>query len=142
MGEYKEGWRHISRPRLRPLSIYITENIIRHASGPVRSLIPLHLYVCSVQICESNPTIYRGLLTKNGLNVNIQLIKLFQFFCPGVHFINTKCRHFKCQNMVLKRQKLCLTFSKFHKTILVFKTPKCDLFITNIGVLNAKKQGV
>ena len=62
------------------------------------------------------------------------------FFLPGVHCINTKRRHFKRrQNMVFKRQKRRLTFSKFHKTLLVFKTPKCDLFITNIGILNAKK---
>ena len=44
--------------------------------------------------------------------------------------------------MVFKRQKWCLTFSKFHKTILAFKTPKCDVFITKIGILNAKKQGI
>ena len=31
----------ISRLRLRPLSTYITENRIRHASGPVRSPIPI-----------------------------------------------------------------------------------------------------
>ena len=61
---------------------------------------------------------------------------------PGVHFINTKRRRFKGQNMAFKRQKWCLTFSKFHKTILAFKMPKCSVFITNIGVLNAKKEGV
>ena len=44
--------------------------------------------------------------------------------------------------MSFKRQKWRLTFCKFHKTLLAFKTPKCDVFITNIGVLNAKKQGV
>ena len=61
---------------------------------------------------------------------------------PGVNFINTKRRHFKCLNMVFRCQKWRLTFSKFHKTILAFKTPKCDVNITNIGILNAKKQGV
>ena len=27
-------------------------------------------------------------------------------------------------------------------TILVFKMPECDVVITNIGILDAKKQGV
>ena len=44
--------------------------------------------------------------------------------------------------MAFKRQKWHLTFGKFHITILGFKTPTCDVFITNIGVLNAKNQGV
>ena len=51
-----------------------------------------------------------------------------------MHFINTKRRRFKCQNMAFKHQKWHLTFSNFHKTILAFKTPKCDVVITNIGV--------
>ena len=25
---------------------------------------------------------------------------------------------------------------------MAFKTPKCDVFITKIGILNAKKQGI
>ena len=54
--------------------------------------------------------------------------------CQGVHFINTRHQRFKCKKMVLKCQKWRLTFSKFHKTILAFKTPKCDVVITNIGV--------
>ena len=29
---------------------------------------------------------------------------------------------------------------KFHKTVLAFKTPKCGVCITNIGVKNAKKE--
>ena len=53
---------------------------------------------------------------------------------PGVHFIKYKCWHFKCQNMAFKCQKWCLTFRKIHKTILAFKAPKCDFFITNIMV--------
>ena len=44
--------------------------------------------------------------------------------------------------MVFKRQKWRLAFSKFHNTILAFKTPKCDMFINNIGVYNAKKRGI
>ena len=60
--------------------------------------------------------------------------------CPGVHFINTKPRHFKCQKKVFKRQQWRFTFSKFHKTILVFKMPKCDMVISNIGVFNAKNK--
>ena len=41
--ENKEGWRQISRSRLRPLSTYITENQIRRTSGPVPSLIPSNI---------------------------------------------------------------------------------------------------
>ena len=44
--------------------------------------------------------------------------------------------------MAFKCQKWRLTFSKFHKTILAFKTPKCDVFISNIGVINAKKRSI
>ena len=46
------------------------------------------------------------------------------------------------QNMAFKCQKWRLAFSKFHKIILAFKTPKCDMFIINIGVYNAKKRGI
>ena len=42
--------------------------------------------------------------------------------------------------MAFKCQKWRLTFMKFHKTVLAFKTPKCGVCITNIGVLNAKKR--
>ena len=31
---------------------------------------------------------------------------------------------------------------QFHKTLLAFNTPKRSIFITNIGVLNAKKQDI
>ena len=40
----------------------------------------------------------------------------------------------------VQKLKMRLTFRKFHKTILAFKMPKCDVFITNIGVLNAPKK--
>ena len=42
--------------------------------------------------------------------------------------------------MVFKCQKLCLTLRKFYKTLLAFKMPKCGIFVTNIGILNAKKK--
>ena len=59
-----------------------------------------------------------------------------------VHFIKVKRWRFKRQNMAFKCQKWHLAFSKFHKIILAFKTPKCDMLIINIGVYNTKKRGV
>ena len=35
-----------------------------------------------------------------------------------------------------------ISLGKFLTTLLAFKMPKCDVFITNIGILNAKKQGI
>ena len=60
--------------------------------------------------------------------------------CPGVNFINTKCRNSKRQIMMFKCQKWHLTFMKFHKTLLAYKMPKSNIFITNIGILNAKNK--
>ena len=42
--------------------------------------------------------------------------------------------------MAFKCQKWRLTLRKFLKTLLAFKMPKCDVFITNIGILNAKNK--
>ena len=42
--------------------------------------------------------------------------------------------------MAFKCQKWRLDFSKFHKTILAFKTPKWDVVVINIGVLNSKNK--
>ena len=53
---------------------------------------------------------------------------------PWGQFHNTKRRRFKRQIMAFTRQKWHLTFMKFHKTVLAFKTPKCGVCITNIGV--------
>ena len=60
-----------------------------------------------------------------------------QMLRPGIDLINTKRRHFKHQIIAFKWH---LTFRKFHKTLLAFKTPKSRIFITNIGVLSAKKE--
>ena len=43
-------------------------------------------------------------------------------------------------NLAFKCQKWRLTFRKFHTTLLAFKTPKCDVFKTNIGIQNTKKR--
>ena len=44
--------------------------------------------------------------------------------------------------MSSKCQKWCLTFMKFHRTLLAFKTLKSSISIANFASLNAKKQGV
>ena len=49
-------------------------------------------------------------------------------------FHNTKRRRFKRQIMAFTCQKCCLTLMKFHKTVLAFKTTKCGVCITNIGI--------
>ena len=65
---------------------------------------------------------------------NLTVLVEVMLIHPGVHFIKVKRRHLKHQIMAFKCQKWRLTFMKFHKTVLAFKTPKCGVCITNIGV--------
>ena len=48
---------------------------------------------------------------------------------PGVNFINAKLWHLKCKIMTFKCQNWCLTFMKFHKTVLAFKRQNCGFYI-------------
>ena len=53
------------------------------------------------------------------------------WFCwPGINFINAKRRHLQFQILVFK--------SQFHETL--FKTPKSNIFITKIGILNVNNK--
>ena len=60
---------------------------------------------------------------------HLELVKL----TPGVNFIIAKRRHLKSQIMVFRRQKYCLTFMKFHITLLEFKTPKCGIYLLKLA---------
>ena len=42
--------------------------------------------------------------------------------------------------MALKCQNWRLTFMKFQETLLAYKTPKCGIYIAQIGIKNAKKR--
>ena len=76
----KEGWRQISRPKLRPLSTYIMENRIRHASSPVHAPIPLHLYVHISLIYLNN--------RKMSINLdNIAIYEIWYFFLVYIRWI-------------------------------------------------------
>ena len=44
-------------------------------------------------------------------------------------FHNTKCWSFKRQIIVLKHQKWCFTYKKFHKALLAFKTQQYGVYI-------------
>ena len=46
----------------------------------------------------------------------------------------------KMPNYGVLMPKMALTFMKFHKTLLAFKTPKCGIYIASNGILNAKKE--
>ena len=50
---------------------------------------------------------------------------------PGVNFINAKRRHFKCQILAFKCNKLLQQG---------LETPKSSVLITNIGISNAKSK--
>ena len=111
--------------------------------GPMVIFFCLLVFIYSVNQFRSNdPVSIQQLILWIAIRASTHENILRHHMRPEVHFIITKCRCFKRQNMVFKCRKWRLTFNKFHKTILVFKTPKCDVVIPNTGVLNAQKQGV
>ena len=68
------------------------------------------------------PKLYPSIFYPPQIFLSIQFFPHVKFWqknlSPGVNFINTKCQHFKSQNMAFKCQKWRLTFRELHKTFL------------------------
>ena len=80
----------------------------------------------SVCLLPNLTPIFSGLADQKILFYKPQdfIIAFAQKNLPWVNFINAKCWHLKCQIMEFKHQNWRLTFMKYHKTLLAFKTLK------------------